>query len=158
MKSNTPIFVIELPLCVNDQQNRFFRQVFEFGRTLYNATLGSALGRLQRMRESLSWRQARSLPKGKERSKHFSDLQKSYGLTENGLKTIANNHRKASGRNDIGTHEAQCIGRTVWRALVCSDLFGWHARSRLKRTVTVLINAVWGNPRHGQAWERLSVT
>ena len=117
MKSNTPTFVIELPLCVNDQQNRFFRQVFEFGRTLYNATLGSALGRLQRMRESLSWRQARSMPKGKERSKHFSDLQKAYGLTENGLRTIANNHRKASGRNDIGAHEAQCIGRTVWRAL-----------------------------------------
>ena len=117
MKSNTPTFVIELPLCVNDQQNRFFRQVFEFGRTLYNATLGSALGRLQRMRESLSWRQARSMPKGKERSKHFSDLQKAYGLTENGLRTIADNHRKASGRNDIGAHEAQCVGRTVWRAL-----------------------------------------
>ncbi len=117
MKSNTPTFVIELPLCVNDQQNRFFRQVFEFGLTLYNATLGSALGRLQRMRESLSWRQARSMPKGKERSKHFSDLQKAYGLTENGLRTIANNHRKASGRNDIGAHEAQCIGRTVWRVL-----------------------------------------
>lgn len=117
MKSNTPTFVIELPLCVNDQQNRFFRQVFEFGRTLYNATLGSALGRLQRMWESLSWRQARSMPKGKERSKHFSDLQKAYGLTENGLRTIANNHRKASGRNDIGAHEARCIGRTVWRVL-----------------------------------------
>ena len=117
MKSNTPTFVIELLLCVNDQQNRFLTQAFEFGRTLYNATLGSALGRLQRMRESLPWRQTRSMPKGKERSERFSDLQKAYGLTENGLRTIANNHRKASGRNDIGAHEAQCVGRTVWRAL-----------------------------------------
>ena len=117
MKSITPTFVVELPLRVNDQQNRFLTQAFEFGRTLYNATLGSALGRLQRMRESLPWREARSMPKSKERSKRFSDLQKAYGLTENGLRTIANNHRKASGRNDIGAHEAQCIGRTVWRAL-----------------------------------------
>ena len=117
MKSITPTFVVELPLRVNDQQNRFLAQAFEFGRTLYNATLGSALGRLQRMRESLPWRETRSMPKGKERSKRFSDLQKAYGLTENGLRTIANNHRKASGRNDIGAHEAQCIGRTVWRAL-----------------------------------------
>ena len=31
MKSNTPTFVIELPLCVNDQQNRFLTQAFEFG-------------------------------------------------------------------------------------------------------------------------------
>ena len=117
MKSITPTFVVELPLRVNDQQNRFLTQAFEFGRTLYNATLGSALGRLQRMRESLPWRETRSMPKGKERSKRFSDQQKAYGLTENGLRTIANNHRKASGRNDIGAHEAQCIGRTVWRAL-----------------------------------------
>ena len=117
MKSNTPTFVIELPLCVNDQQNRFLTQAFELGRTLYNATLGSALGRLQRMRESLPWRETRSMHRGKERSKRFSDLQKAYGLTENGLRTIANNHRKASGRNDIGAHEAQCVGRTVWRVL-----------------------------------------
>lgn len=117
MKSNTPTFVIELPLCVNDQQNRFLTQAFELGRTLYNATLGSALGRLQRMRESLPWRETRSMHRGKERSKRFSDLQKAYGLTENALRTIANNHRKASGRNDIGAHEAQCVGRTVWRAL-----------------------------------------
>ena len=117
MKSITPTFVVELPLRVNDQQNRFLTQAFEFGRTLYNATLGSALGRLQRMRESLPWRETRSMPKGKERSKRFSDQQKAYGLTENGLRTIANNHRKASGRNDIGAHEAQSIGRTVWRAL-----------------------------------------
>ena len=117
MKSTTPTFVVELPLSVNDQQNRFLTKAFEFGRTLYNATLSSALGKLQRMRQSQLWRETRSMPKGKTRSKRFSDLQKSYGLTENGLRTIANNHRKASGRNDIGAHEAQCIGRTVWRAL-----------------------------------------
>ena len=117
MKSTTPTFVIELPLRVNDQQNRFLTQAFEFGRTLYNATLGTALGQLQRMRESKEWRETRDMPKGKKRSKRFSELQRTRGLTEYGLKTIANNHRKASGRNDIGAHEAQCIGRTVWRAL-----------------------------------------
>lgn len=117
MKSTTPTIVVELPLGVNDQQNRFLTQAFEFGRTLYNATLSSALGKLQRMRQSQLWRETRSMPKGKERTKRFSDLQKAYGLTDFGLKTIANNHRKASGRNDIGAHEAQCIGRTVWRAL-----------------------------------------
>lgn len=117
MKSTTPTFVIELPLRVNDQQNRFLTQAFEFGRTLYNATLGTALGQLQRMRESKEWRETRDMPKGKKRSKRFSELQRTRGLTEYGLKTIANNHRKASGRNYIGAHEAQCIGRTVWRAL-----------------------------------------
>ena len=117
MKTSTPTFVLELPLRVNDQQDRFLTQAFEFGRMLYNATLGTALGQLQRMRESKEWRETRNLPKGKERTKKFAALQRSRGLTEFGLKTVANNHRRESGRNDIGAHEAQCIGRTVWRAV-----------------------------------------
>ena len=117
MKTSTPTFVLELPLRVNDQQDRFLTQAFEFGRMLYNATLGTALGQLQRMRESKEWRETRNLPKGKERTTNFSALQRSRGLTEFGLKTVANNHRRESGRNDIGAHEAQCIGRTVWEAV-----------------------------------------
>lgn len=129
MKSTTPTFVIELPLRVNDQQNRFLTQAFEFGRTLYNATLGTALGQLQRMRESKEWRETRDMPKGKKRSKRFSELQRTRGLTEYGLKTIANNHRKASGRNDIGAHEAQCIGRmeAIAADTGCSIVFLHHA-------------------------------
>ena len=92
---------------MNDQQNRFLEKAFEFGRTLYNATLGTALGRLQRMRETQEWRGARDMPKGKARTKAFSAVHKAFGLTEFGLTIIANNHRKASGRKDIGAHEAQ---------------------------------------------------
>ena len=51
MRTSTSSYIVELPLRVNDQQNRFLEKAFEFGRTLYNATLGTALGRLQRMRE-----------------------------------------------------------------------------------------------------------
>lgn len=50
------------------------------------------------MRESEHWRQVCAMPKGKERNKRFSELKKSCvwrGLTENGLRTIANNHRCA---------------------------------------------------------------
>ena len=52
MRTSTSSYIVELPLRVNDQQNRFLEKAFEFGRTLYNATLGTALGRLQRMRET----------------------------------------------------------------------------------------------------------
>ncbi len=84
---------------------------------LYNATLGTALGRLQRMRETKEWREARDMPKGRARTKAFTAVHNAFGLNEFGLVTIANDHRKASGRNDIGSHEAQSIGKTVWRAL-----------------------------------------
>ena len=56
MRPSTSSYIVELPLRVNDQQNRFLEKAFEFGRTLYNATLGTALGRLQRMRETQEWR------------------------------------------------------------------------------------------------------
>ena len=69
------------------------------------------------MRESKAWCNARNMPQGKARSKAFATIQKSYELSEFGLVTIANNHRKASGRNHIGSHEAQNIGQTVWQAL-----------------------------------------
>ena len=59
MRTSTSSYIVELPLRVNDQQNRFLEKAFEFGRTLYNATLGTALGRLQRMRETQEWRVAR---------------------------------------------------------------------------------------------------
>ena len=117
MHTTTPSYIVELPLRVNDQQNRFLEKAFEFGRTLYNATLGTALGRLQRMRETQEWRVARDMPKGKARTKAFSAVHKAFGLTEFGLTILANNHRKASGRKDIGAHEAQSIGKAVWRGL-----------------------------------------
>lgn len=59
---------------MNDQQNRFLEKAFEFGRTLYNATLGTALGRLQRMRETQEWRVARDMPKGKESVRNFVSM------------------------------------------------------------------------------------
>ena len=117
MRSTTSSYIVDLPLRVNDQQNRFLEKAFEFGRMLYNATLGTALGRLQRMRETKEWREARDMPKGRARTKAFTAVHNAFGLNEFGLVTIANDHRKASGRNDIGSHEAQSIGKTVWRAL-----------------------------------------
>ena len=96
-----------------------------------NATLGTALGRLQRMRETKAWREARDMPKGKARTIAFNAVHKVFGPTEFGLAIIANNHRKASGRNDIGAHEAQNIGKTVWKALQ-RHMFRKAGRPRFK--------------------------
>ena len=49
---------------------------------LYNATLGTALGRLQRMRETKEWRAARDMPKGRARTKAFTAVHNSFGLSK----------------------------------------------------------------------------
>ena len=146
MRTSTPSYIVELPLRVNDQQDRFLNKAFEFGRTLYNATLGTALGRLQSMRESKAWRNARNMPQGKARSKAFATIQKSYGLSEFGLMTVATNHRKASGRNHIGSHEAQKIGTTVWRAL---ERYMFHDAGRPRfKSFKQGINSIEGKDNH----------
>ena len=71
------------------------------------------------------------MPKGKARTKAFSAVHKAFGLTEFGLTIIANNHRKASGRKDIGAHEAQSIGKAVWRGLQ-RHMFQKAGRPRFK--------------------------
>lgn len=91
---------------------------FEFGRTIYNATLGQALGRLTHMRQSAEWKNAFLIKKVSDRNAELKRIQKKYGLNEFGLGDMAANHRKASGKtNLIGFNEAKFIGFTVWRAL-----------------------------------------
>ena len=103
MRCATPTFIVELPLRVDDRLERFLKNAFEFGWSLYNATLTSALDCLKRMRDSQSWKDTCEMEKGPERNRRFNELQRNYGLTEFGLKTIANNHRKASGRQADAT-------------------------------------------------------
>ena len=77
MRTSTSSYIVELPLRVNDQQNRFLEKAFEFGRTLYNATLGTALGRLQRMRETQEWRGGHgTCPRGKHARKRSVQFTK----------------------------------------------------------------------------------
>lgn len=146
MRANKPTFILELPLVTGDQERRPLKRKFALARTLYNATLGQALGRLKRMREDARWRHARTLPKGRERNALFNSLQREYQLTENGLRTLANNHRGASGRTDFGAHEAQCIGRTVYRALE-RYMFKGAGKPRFK-SFRQGINSIEGTDNH----------
>ena len=44
-------FVIELPIAVDDAEMRTIVRKLEFARQLHNATLGTAMGQLQQMRQ-----------------------------------------------------------------------------------------------------------
>ena len=86
------------------------------------------------------------MPEGPERTRLFMELHRKYGLTEYGLAAIANNHRKKSGRDQLGAHEAQCIGKTVWRALE-RYLFSNGGKPRFKRRKHGL-NSISGTDNH----------
>lgn len=118
MGTSSQYYVVELPLRIGDEESRRLAMVFEFGRTIYNATLGQALGRLTHMRQSAEWKNAFRIKKVSDRNAELKRIQKSYGLNEFSLGDMAANHRKASGKTDlICFSDAQFIGFTVWQAL-----------------------------------------
>ena len=66
----SPTFIIELPIRVSDSESRTILRKLEFARQLHNATLGTALGKLQQLRQDSEWKRACLMPKGKERSEY----------------------------------------------------------------------------------------
>ena len=69
-------FVIELPIAVDDAEMSTIVRKLEFARQLHNATLGTAMGQLQQMRQDAAWKEACVMPKGKERAAAFRALDR----------------------------------------------------------------------------------
>ena len=129
---STPAFIFEMPIKDSDDVVRFLEPKFDFGRSVYNATLSTALGRLERMRASLEWREAVAMEKDRERNRRLNGIRQSWGLPEYGLHAVANAHRNGAKRfvrrNEpgavrtrdeciLGVHVAQKIGTRVWKVL-----------------------------------------
>lgn len=111
-------FVIELPIAVDDAEMRTIVRKLEFARQLHNATLGTAMGQLQQMRQDAAWKEACVLPKGKERAAAFRALDRKYGLTEYDLHSVIARHREGSGRKaELGINETQKIATRVFQAI-----------------------------------------
>ena len=117
-RSITPTFVLELPLRVDSLDDRVLWRKLEYGRQLYNATLNSAFGLIDQMKQSAEWRHAAAMPKGPERNARFREIRKAYRLTEYGFHEIIKEHRKGSGREaELGINEAQKLATACFRAV-----------------------------------------
>ena len=89
-RSNTSTFLLELPLAADPGQAKRLRGHFEAARQLYNALLGEALKRMQRMRADDAWQAARAIPKTRkqERQVAFTKLRKDHGFSEYALHAV----------------------------------------------------------------------
>jgi hypothetical protein len=96
-KSKTPTFLLELPLIVTGGQAKRLGAHLEAARHLYNALLGEALDRLQRMRHDPACQAARALPRSCRTERHaaFSRLRQQYGFSEDALHDYAKSARCA---------------------------------------------------------------
>ena len=112
---STKSFIISLPVITGDQDRRRLQKSFSFGCNLQNAVMGDGWDRVLRMRETPEWKDARSMPKGKERTEAFQNLRKRFRLSEYDFHADVAMHRKASGRGYLlGINECQKLASRAW--------------------------------------------
>lgn len=96
-RSSTSTFITEIPLIVDSSQEKELLSRFQAGRQLYNALLNEAIVRMELVRNSNLYKQAKKLPKGKERDTAFAEARKAYRYSDynlQGYATIVSNSAK----------------------------------------------------------------
>ena len=139
MRSHTDSFICELPLRLAGDDERVLAVRFDTARQAYNACLSESLRRLDLLRQSRAYQDARSLPKGKKgteawkvRAAAFRRAEEQAGFREYDLHAWAAEHiaHQWLGEHlDINT--VQKIATRAFRA-VREYSFGKKGRPRFK--------------------------
>jgi len=88
-KSKTPSFITEIKLKVSSEQERELLARFQAGRQLYNNCLNEAIKRMELLKNSDAYKQAKKMPKGKPRIDAFKEAKKQYRYSEYDLHSYA---------------------------------------------------------------------
>ncbi|MEM7579144.1 MAG: transposase [Cyanobacteria bacterium P01_A01_bin.80] len=136
-KSKTKSFVTELPLKVNSKQERELLARFQAARQLYNACLNEAGVRMNLVKNSELYQQAKKFKGGskKERQDLFNQAREQHRFSDYAFKTFATYTANRSKwiASKLGAHEKQTIGTRAFKA-VDRILFGQAKKVRFKVT------------------------
>ena len=130
-KSKTPSIILELPLKIDAADEATLHTRFEAGRQLYNAILGEAKKRLELLRESKASHVARKMPKGKQRTSAFKNLNEYFSFREYDLHKYATEIRRSWIGKHIDSNTAQKIATRAFAA-VEKLAFGQARKVRFK--------------------------
>ena len=130
---STSTFVTEIPLIVDSSQDKELLSRLQAGRQLYNALLNEAMVRMELVRDSELYKQAKKLPKGKDRDKAFTEARKAYRYSDYYLQAfatiISNSAKWIADKIDSNTQQ-----KLATRGFKASErvLFGRAKRVRFK--------------------------
>ncbi|MEO1374863.1 MAG: transposase [Cyanobacteria bacterium J06635_10] len=134
-KTSTPSFITELPLKVDSKQEKELLARLQAARQLYNACLNEALVRMNLVRSSDSFKQAKAL-RGKDkklRAELFKEARKQHRFSEYELSSfstsVANSSKWISIK--LGAHEKQTVSKRAFAA-VEKILFSRAGKVRFK--------------------------
>ncbi|MDF5717993.1 MAG: transposase [Rhizonema sp. NSF051] len=134
-KKRTPSFITEISLKVDSAQESELLSRFEASRQLYNACLGEAMIRMQLVRDSEAFKQAKKIPRTnkKERSDAFIAARQAYRYSDFDLQNYANQIAKNS-KSIAEKIDAQAQQTIAKRAFLASErvMFGRAKKVRFK--------------------------
>ena len=122
-KSKTPTFILELALETSSHEEAELNARFEAARQLYNACLDEAKRRLELLRQSKDFQEARKMPKtvggkpNKERTDAFKSLNTRFGFSEYSIIIYATKIRNSWINNHIDANTAQKIAARAFLAV-----------------------------------------
>lgn len=131
-KNKSDSFILELPLRVNPAQESSLLVRLDCARQLYNACLSEALRRLNLMRESKAFNESRKLPKGKDKTASFRELNEKYGFREYDLHSFAAKVKnKCHFKQHLDINTCQKVATRAFKA-VQEYAFDKRGRPRFK--------------------------
>lgn len=132
-KAKTPSFITTIPLIVTSQEESELNSRFNAGMRLYNALLNESMVRMNLVRGSDALKDAKKLPKGKERNKAFTVAKKVYRYSEYDIQAyatvVANDSKWIAQKVDSNTQQT-----LAKRAFQASEkvIFGCAKKARFK--------------------------
>ena len=142
-KVKTPSFILELPLRVSRKNEKIILSQLESARKIYNASLGEAKRRVNLVRQSVLFQEARKIPKVSKDSLKPKDIQsrklkkdlflkarESYNFNEYSLHKYAGDLRH-NLPNNLDIHTVQKLATRAFKS-VEKILFGTAKKVRFK--------------------------
>jgi len=136
-RKTTPSFILELGLETSPHEKSELNVRFEAARQLYNACLDETKRRLELLRQSKEFQQARKMPKtingksNKERTEAFKALNTKFGFSEYSIHLYTTTIRNSWIGNSLDANTAQKIATRAFKA-VQRVAFGIAKRVRFK--------------------------
>ncbi|MEM9927429.1 MAG: transposase, partial [Cyanobacteria bacterium P01_D01_bin.50] len=137
-RKTTPSFITELPLIVDSKLEKQLSARFQSGRQLYNACLNEALIRMELVRNSESYKQAKRLNRDKQkkqRNELFKEARRQARFSDYELQSFATISAKSSKwiADKVDSNTQQKLGTRAFKA-VERILFGIAKQVRFKLT------------------------
>lgn len=117
-RAKTPSFITEVPLVVCSKEDAELLSRFQAGRQLYNALLNEAMIRVNMIKNSETFKFARTMIKGKAKTEAFQLVRSQHCYTEFNLMSYANQVAKDSKwiAQKVDSNTQQALATRAFRA------------------------------------------